>query len=204
MATQPINTLEAANRISKSRAEITSNDVGEFRVFTVRGNGNIIDVRTKEGDLVPSLDGSGVPLRKRIFNVKCNSRVAVTNAMNKELLMQAYQFEKAGNLEKSAELYNEFLQNIEVSFGVLSGTNLFNLIQDGDQIKAKVIEVVTEKGTLLTLDPKTIAIMKPQYAAPSTTDLTKFIMAVPEESEMAIEQDVETTSTTARNKKVVA
>ena len=201
MATQPINTLEAANRIVKSRSEISQSDVGEYRVLTVRGNGNIIDVRTKEGDLVPSLDGTGVPLRKRILNAKCNSSVAANNSRNKEILMQAYQFEKAGNLEKAGELYNEYLQNLEVSFSLLSGSKLFNLVQDGDQVKGMVVEIVTDKGALLTLDPKTISIMKPQYASASKIDLTKFLMAIPEGGE--VEQDIEST-TTARNRKAVA
>lgn len=193
MATQSarISSLQSVQNIINSRATITEQMEGSFQVLTVRGNGNIIPVKTKDGELVPAADGSGVMLEKRILNCVCNSGIAMKNERNQATLREAYAAEKAGNLDKAAELYNTYLNKTQVSVSVLSTSALFNKIQDGDQVKGKVQKITTENGSILTLDPKSLSIKEAGYG--DTTKVDLFAMALAEDApvqEEAVEETV--------------
>jgi len=151
---------------------------GQYIVLTVRGSGNVIDVKDKEGKAVLSAQDNTL-LQKRIFNTVCNSAVAVRNSRNQATLMEAYKAEKAGDHEKAAELYNTYLNKTQVSVGILSGTSNFSKIQDGDQIKSKVQIITTANGSILTLDPKSNSVVAPGLGEDSNFDL--LTMALPSE-----------------------
>lgn len=194
MATQStrISSLQSVQNIINSRATITEQMEGSFQVLTVRGNGNIIPVKTKDGELIPAADGSGVMLEKRILNCVCNSGIAMKNERNQATLREAYAAEKAGNLDKAAELYNTYLNKTQVSVSVLSTSALFNKIQDGDQVKGKVQKITTENGSILTLDQKSLSIKEAGYG--DTTKVDLFAMALAEDAPVQ-EETVEETVT---------
>ena len=180
------STLASVQNIMNSRRLVTEDMAtnGRLVVFTVRGKGTVLPVKTKAGDDVPAADGSGEQLMKRIFNVVANSQLAINNKRNQDLLRAGYAAEQAGDTAKAEELYNEYLNAIQVSFNVLSTSSAFNKITDGDQIKASVAKVTTENGSLLTLDAKSIAVVAPEMAGATKVDLLA-LMAVPSAPETA-------------------
>ena len=176
-----INTLQSVQNVLNSRKRITETQAaqGVFVQMTVRGNGNIIDVRNSEGDLVPAADGSGEILRKKIFNLVCNSDVAIKNERNKDLLRSGYKAEQSGDTEQAAVHYNDYLNKTQVSISVLSTSANFTKIQNGDQVKGRVQLITTDKGSILTLDPSTLSIMAP--SAGEDTSLNLMDMMIVEE-----------------------
>lgn len=138
-------------------------------IASIVGNGNVIDVTDKAGNLVQSADGSGI-LRKRIFNLNATSEVAMKNPANIALLQQIKALHTAGADGKPVvvagqeqvvhDLINEFLNKTQVTFSLLSGTSLFDSadLTNGSEISGKLIEVVTDKGSLLTIEPSTISV----------------------------------------------
>lgn len=176
-----ITTIASVQNIMNSRKKITEAMNGQYIVLTVRGNGNTIAVKDKNGDAVKAA-GSDLLLEKKIFNTLCNSSVAVKNERNQATLKEALAAEKAGDSAKAGELYNDYLNKTQVSVSVLSGTSNFDRIQDGDQIKGRVQVITTEKGSILTLDPKTISVVAPGYGEDSSFDLLSMATEVPAES----------------------
>lgn len=176
MATQPINTLKAAQGIISSRSEISAAHINQFTVLTVSGDGALMDVKDKEQNLILSADGTGAVLRKKVYNTKCNNAMAASSPYFKDLFKKAYRFEVAGNMIEAEQAYKDLLNGIQVDFGILDNHKLFHAIQDGDQVKGKIVEIRSEKGySVLTFDPKTISIMKPLVAGKSTIDFTMAI-----------------------------
>jgi len=176
----PINTLQSVQNIMNSRKKITDAMEGQFVVLTVRGNGNRIAVKDAKGDAVMAAGTTDVLLEKKIFNVNCNSSVAVKNDRTQSILRAGYTAEKAGDSAEAALQYNNYLNKTQVSFSVLSNSPLFDKIQSGDQIKGKVQLITTAKGSILTLDPKSLSIVAPSLGEDSSFDLTS--MAIAEET----------------------
>lgn len=200
MATRIINTQEAAQDVIRSRAEISSAHIDQFTVLTVSGNGSLMDVRTKAGELVPSADGTGAVLRKKVFNTKCNNAMAASSRYFKDLFKKAHRFEVAGNMVEAEKAYKELLNGIQVDFAILDNHKLFHTIQDGDQVKGKIIEVRSENGySVLTFDPKTISIMKPLAAGKSTIDFTMAISDDANELESNPDDEIVEPTTSRKN-----
>jgi hypothetical protein len=184
--TSRINTLQSVQNVLNARKQITEAMEGSFQVLTVRGSGNVIPVKTKDGENVPAADGSGLMLEKKLFNLVCNSAIAIKNPRNQAILREAYAAEKAGDATKAAELYNQYLNKTQVSISVLSTTAMFDRIQDGDQIKGKVQKITTENGSILTLDPKSLSIKEAGYGDDTKVDL--FAMALSEDAPVHAEE----------------
>jgi len=156
-------TLASALKAYQSRQKFTTAQAanGQRVILRLTGNGNIIDVIDGQGNHVVS--NQGEMLQKKIFNTVCNSAVAVRNERNQEILRAGLKAEKAGNSEEAAKHYNDYLNKTQVSVSVLAGTSNFDKIQDGDQIKGRVQKITTAKGSILTLDPKSLSIVAPGY-----------------------------------------
>ena len=168
------STLASVQNIMNKRMAINKQMVGQYIIFTVRGNGNIIPV-LKDGEPVPSITGDGTMLEKQIFNVVCNSGVAIANARNQQILRDAYAAEQAQDFDKAGELYNDYLNKVQVSFSVLSSSRFFNAIKDGDQVKGRVQLIKTDNGELLTIDSGTISIKEAGYGAETKVDLLSML-----------------------------
>lgn len=166
---QRMLTFTALVAIMNKRVRLTSAMLNRKVIASIVGNGNVIDVTDKAGNLVQSADGSGI-LRKRIFNLNATSEVAMKNPANIALLQQIKALHTAGADGKPVvvagqeqvvhDLINEFLNKTQVTFSLLSGTSLFDSadLTNGSEISGKLIEVVTDKGSLLTIEPSTISV----------------------------------------------
>lgn len=197
MATQTaprtISTLKAVQSILNSRKRITTLMAGQSVILTVRGNGNIIDVKNKEGEVFIQIGTEDTVLQKKIFNVVCNSDVAIKNKRNQQTLRDAYAAEQAGEVEKAAELYNEYLNKTQISVGILAGHKLYNTLRDGDDLKGKVQLIDGPNGQVLTLDPKSLSIKEAGWGEDTKVDLFAFMLS----DENTPEEGAETQDETA-------
>lgn len=163
--------------IMTKRIMVPANAVGKRVKFLVQGKGNTVDVKNKEGELVSStIPGyEGTVLQKKIFNLRANSAVAMSNTRNRQYLIDGLKAEKAGDAEKAHELFNEYLNSTQMSFGILLPSNIADKLSAGVEIAATVTEVTTENGSLLTIDPSTISIVEPEVYGSTSFDMSDFI-----------------------------
>lgn len=144
---------KAVQNIIAKRRIIRLTDADTVLKFEIQGTGNTIAVVDKNGAPVLSNNGTGVPLTKTIYNVKANSHVAMLNPRNRALLKEAMLAETAGETEKAHDLFNQYLNKIQVSFSVILNpgrqtAQFFN----GQMVQARVQLVTTDNGQLLTLE----------------------------------------------------
>lgn len=173
---RPLNGT-SVNAIMRKRSTLSVAMVGKKVVFTIQGNGNVIDVVDKKGEPVLSTIAGqeGIILQKKIFNLKTTSQLALSNDRTRGYLKEGIAAEKAGDIDAANEAYNAFLNSTQVSFGVLLPSAIADKLANGVDIAATVIRVDTENGSLLTIDPSTIMVKEPEVLAPGTAfDVASF------------------------------
>lgn len=175
MNTQRLMTSQSVRSIMNKRILIPAEAVGKRVKLAIQGNGNTIDVKDKEGKLVASYLDKSVVLQKTIFNTKANSGLAVTNSRNRQLLKDAMAAEKGGDAEKAHELFNEYLNATQLSFGILLPSSIVAKLAAGVEIAATVDKVTTDNGSLLTIDPSTISIVEPEIYGKTTFNMDEFM-----------------------------
>lgn len=159
----------------QKRQTIPAEAVGKRVKFMIQGNGNVIDVKDREGNLVQSIVEPGTVLQKKIFNVRANSALAMQNDRTRGYIKAAMAAEKAGKAEEAAELYNNYLNATQISFGVLLPSAIVAKLSTGVEIAATLQRVDTENGSLLTIDPTTISVVEPEVYGTTTFDLADFL-----------------------------
>jgi hypothetical protein len=178
---------KAVQVIMKQRGLVQEAQAGKKKVLlTVQGNGVIVDVKDKEGAFVQSVTEPGTVFRKMIFNVKANSDLAMRNPLNTAILKDAVLAERAGEAEKAHELYNSYLNKVQVSFSIPLPSKLEDKLSDGVEISARVEKITTDNGSLLTIDPKTISIVEPDALGKTTFDLDALLGTLAEEEPEAV------------------
>lgn len=148
--------------IMNKRDRVLATQEGKKVRLTIQGNGNVIYVTDKDGELVQSLREPGTGLQKRIFNTRANSEIAMQNDRNKQLMKDARAAEKAGKTEEASGLFNDYLNAVQLSFGILLPSTIADKLSSGMDISAEVVKITTPNGSLLTIDPSTICIMEPE------------------------------------------
>lgn len=171
--TRVIN-AKSVHGIMNKRTVVNESMVGKKVRLTVRGNGTTIDVRTKDGAVVQSVVEPGTVFQKVIFNTESNSGIALASAANKQLAAEGMAAEKAGNAELAHEKFTAFLNAVQLSFNVPTSSTILHKLGDRIDISARIVKVTTENGSLLTIDPATIAVLAPEELAVSTFDLNTF------------------------------
>lgn len=175
-------TSASVRSIMTKRDVAAAAHVGKKVVFTIQGDGNVIDVLNKAGETVTSTIAGyeGTVLQKRIFNLKANSQLAMTNARTRQFMIDGLAAEKAGKAAQASELFNQYLNACQLSFGVLLPSAIVDQLSNGVDIAAKVIQVDTENGSLLTIDPSTISVKAPEYLESGTSfNIDDFLPAEP-------------------------
>ncbi len=188
--------------IMSKRSTIPAEAVGKRVKFFVQGNGNTIDVKNKAGELVLStIPGSeGIVLQKRIYNLRANSAVAMRNERTRQYLIDGLAAEKAGDTAKAHELFNEYLNSVQMSFGVLLPAAVAEKLTSGVEIAATVIKVDTDNGSLLTIDPSTIGVVEPESYGSVAFNLDEFTAAEGSDEDLD-DDDVETPAEKAKRLK---
>lgn len=170
----------AVKSIMSKRITIPALAVGKRVRMLVQGDGNVIDVKTKDGELVMStIPGQeGIVLQKKIFNTKANSGLALTNPRNRQFVIDGLKAEKAGKPAEAHDLFNAYLNAAQISFGVLLPSTVADKLHNGDEIAATVIQIDTDNGSLLTIDPSTISVLEPEVFGTTTFELDDFEAAI--------------------------
>jgi hypothetical protein len=118
--------------------------------FHIQGNGFTIPVTDKSGAQVMDRQ-TNQPLFKVIYGCKVNSHVAMLNPINRAILTEAIKAETDGDTEKAHNLFNQYLNKIQVSFSVILNHNRVNpTFTDKQLVEAECQLIVTENGSLLT------------------------------------------------------
>lgn len=177
--TQRQLTKTAVKAIMKSRDEVPESLIGKKVMLTIQGNGVIIDVKNAAGEAVQSVVEPGTVFQKVIFNCKANSGLAMKNIRNLAFWTAGKAAEAAGNSEEAHEAYSDFLNSVQLSFSVPTTSSIKDQLSNGVDISAKVIEIKTENGSLLTIDPATIGILAPAVLGKTTFSFDDEDAAVP-------------------------
>lgn len=188
--------------IIKKRTSVPTAKVGRKAIFTVQGDGNVIDVKRADGSLVVDETTSEV-LQKRIFNLRATSQMSLSNARNVQLLKDAIAAEKAGDMEAAHDLYNDFLNKTQMSFGIILPSATADKLSSGVEISATISLVETENGQLLTIDPSSISVMAPEVLGSVAFDIDA-LLGEDEAEETAEEVLVETPAQKAARLKAEA
>lgn len=180
--TQRNMTSASVKAIMSKRSTIPETAVGKRVKFLLQGNGNTIEVKDKDGELVmSSIPGyEGTVLQKRIYNLRANSAVAMHNQRTRQYLIDALAAEKAGEGAKAHELFNEYLNATQMSFGILLPATIVEKLASGVEIAATVTRVDTDNGSLLTIDPSTISIVEPESYGSVEFNLEDFAKEIKE------------------------
>jgi hypothetical protein len=168
-------TSKSVTGIMRKRTLVPETLVGKKVVLTIRGNGTTVDVKDKEGNYVQSVVQAGTVFQKVIFNTESNSGIAMASARNKQILQEALAAERLGNADEASDLFQDFLNAVQLSFSVPTTSSLIGKLSDRIDISARVIKVTTENGSLLTIDPTSIAIKEPETLAPVDFDLSNYM-----------------------------
>ncbi len=167
-------TSSSVKSIMQKRITVPAQAVGKRVKLMLQGNGNVIDVKDKEGNEVQSVVEPGTVLQKKIFNTRANSALAMGNERNRQYLKDALAAEKAGEAEKAAELFNNYLNATQISFGVLLPSAIVDKLSTGVEIAGTIQKIDTDNGSLLTIDPSTISVVEPEVYGTTTFDLSDF------------------------------
>jgi hypothetical protein len=151
-----------AEGVMNKRARIDESYVGKKVAFTIRGNGTVVDVKNKAGELIQSVVEPGTVFQTCIFNLQAVSSIAMKNPLNHALAAAAIAAERAGDYVEADKQYQAFLNKTGISFNIPTTSRTYLLLGDQVDIVARVIKVTTENGSLLTIDPSTIRVAEPE------------------------------------------
>lgn len=104
-----------------------------------------------------------------IYNLAANSSLSMQRPENKAILAEALKAESLGDMETATDLFNEFLNAIQISFSVIvnPGGNP-RRFESGDRVKAVVAKVTNAAGV------DQIVVNDVRYHAPTAIVATKF------------------------------
>lgn len=193
MAQRTLLNRKMAEGLMTKRGLVDESMVGRKYIFTIRGNGTVVDVKTKEGELVQSVVEPGTVFQTRIFNLQAKSAIALKNPANHVLAAAGIAAERMGNYEEADKQYQAFLNATGVSFNIPTTNRLTDRLGDQVDIEAKVIKITTDNGSLLTIDSSTIRVIEPEVLSTSVFSFDVFAPKVEEpKSEESAEKLLQT------------
>lgn len=136
----------AMTQILNSRKTITKANVNEQVRAFIQGAGTFQSAdEQRAADVKAGKPEAKQYFDKYIYNLKVNSQEAVSRRENKMLLMLAWSEESAGNKELASEIYNRYLNAVQVSFNIIARPGQRKL-EDGDEVTCVIEEAVTKEG----------------------------------------------------------
>lgn len=186
--TQRLIDSKSVKAIMSGRTAIPADANGKTFEFIIQGNGNVIDVKDKAGNFVQSVVNPELVLQKKIFNVRANSQLAMSNKRNVELLINGIKAEKAAGKVKgfigeaegewtASEYFNAYLNSVQMSVGMLLGgsSSKVDQLADGVRISGTLELITTENGSVMTIAQNSVSILAPEKAAKTTFNLDDFL-----------------------------
>lgn len=163
MATQFKHTRKSVTKIMDRRGQVNEQNVGKKVRLTIIGPGSPAqDVKTKDGQYVQSVVDPELVAQKIIFNLNASSALAMKHPEVRQLSREGLAAETAGNMELAHEKYQAFLNATQISFNVFTTDRILDQLGDRVDIAAEIISVPGANGNVLTIDPKTIQVLKPE------------------------------------------
>lgn len=160
--TQRLLNKQSVKNIMNARMLAPASLVGKKVQLVIEGNGVDFEVKNSKGELVPSILADGTVFTKKIFNTKANSGIAMASTRNAEYLAAGRRAELAGDAEGANEQYQLFLRAVQLDFSVPTTSPIIRRLANGVEISARLTEVTTDNGKLLTIDPATISVLEPE------------------------------------------
>lgn len=149
--------------ILNSRKTIKVSHAGQQVLLSVQGEGQFLPKGHKYSVAGEERENE---FDRTIYNLKANSAISMQSAENRELLKKAMQAESAAEVDDADELFNEYLNAIQVSFSVIEPSP--RKFASGDQVTAVIAEVETKAGN------KQLVVNDVRYKAPTQVEATKF------------------------------
>lgn len=158
-------TIDATRAIAiiNSRLPISRQHVNQQVVLQVQGSGTYQSAADQEA----RTPGRSQYFDQYIHNLKANSTEAMSRAENKATLKAAMEAEAVGNATEAGNLFNAYLNAIQVSFSVITRSGVRKL-EDGDMVTCVVEEATTKSGH------KALVVSNIRYKAPAAVEKMKF------------------------------
>lgn len=138
--------MKSMLQILNKRKTVTTNHVGQQVVLAVQGNGQFL----AKGFQYPSPDGKGMTenqFDRTIYNLQANSQLSMQRAESKAILTEALKAENAGDSATAHDLFNDYLNAVQVSFSVIENAgSTSRKFASGDQVTAVVDQTVGRSG----------------------------------------------------------
>lgn len=150
--------------ILNSRKTLKRDHIGQQVQLAIQGNGTFLP----QGHKYTVAGSARVnEFDRTIYNLKANSSLSMQRAENKQLLSEALKAESAGDMEKATELFNDYLNAVQVSFSVIEPSS--RRFASGDMVTAIVAEAIGKDS-----DVPQLVVNDVRYKAPVTVEATKF------------------------------
>jgi hypothetical protein len=148
--------------ILNSRQTLTPAHIGSQVLLFIQGSGTFQSATEQEA----KTPGQAQYFDKYIYNLKANSQEAMSRKENRIILSEAIKAESAGDVAKASELFNQYLNAVQVSFNVIADRG--HRFENGDQVSAIVEETDTKAGY------KAIVVNNVRYKKPTAVEKMKF------------------------------
>lgn len=135
--------IDAAGALAifNSRKTLTTKLIGEPVTLRVASDGQFLP----QGFAYDGAAGATVNAFDRtIYNLKANSQLSALRKENKQLFMSAMKAESAGDRQLAHDLFNEWLNNVQISFSVIEPSS--RVFHRGDYVVCEVAEVTSKSG----------------------------------------------------------
>lgn len=152
--------------ILNKRKTVKLTHVGNQVVLTVQGTGQFLP----KGYKYQGPAGATENLFDRtIYNLQANSQLSMLRAENKAILTDAIKAESTGDMESATDLFNDYLNAIQISFSVIEPSN--RKFASGDQVTAIVAEATNAAGE------RQLVVNDVRYKAPVSIEATTFALS---------------------------
>lgn len=152
--------------ILNKRKTLKTTHIGAQVVLTVQGTGQFLPKGYKYAGPAGVTENQ---FDRTIYNLLANSQLSMLRPENAEILKNAIKAESAGDMDKATELFNEYLNSIQISFSVIEPSN--RKFNSGDQVTAVVAEATN------AADQRQIVVNDVRYKAPVNVEATTFALA---------------------------
>lgn len=157
-----IDTKAMINILNK-RKTVTVNHVGHQIVLTVQGDGQFLPKGFQSATATGITENQ---FDRTIYNLQANSQLSMLRKENKTILADALKAESAGDMQAAHDLFNDYLNGVQISFSVIEPSS--RRFASGDMVTAVVDRVVSKAG----LDQ--IVVNDVRYKAPVNIAAVKF------------------------------
>jgi len=165
---------KTAIAIINKRITVNPTMIGDSIVLTVQGTGQFLPQGHKY--TVAGVERTN-QFDRTIYNVRASSSLLMTSAEGKKLFKDAMLAESAGDVEKAHELFNSYLNYVQLSFSVINnGRGTERSFNSGDDIKARITQVVSQAGTT-SLQLEDVSYVAPKVVRRQTFSVTDLIEA---------------------------